>query len=506
MSLFNDDKPDFDDGSPGDFDIERTRMLAEFEERLATEPRLLNYDEDEWIMLADYAQDVDNLYLFSEAVIRGLTAYPDSADLSDRRLLLFNQICRPDELRKAFGAASSAPGATKIARLYRAYYKWQDAKDPNPEQAYREIRAIALDSDRLTDQETIETVRILADMYALSFMADEIDLWAAEIEFPETLWYELSATALEHSQYKIAATAVDHLTDAFPYNQKYWLLSARIHHACSYDSENVAEQRAELDRAIDDTDTAAAIDPDDSEVAAFREFMDNCTKNAGREHAENIMLYDTDGNPLTAAQLVESVGKDSLLSQMSPRILIYLFDEGTPVADNLIADWVTYMYDRLIEANKFIFSDMQAYNFYDFIDALYLFDRVTYVDRLLQLADDTFTDVSVYQPLIKLSLIRAIEKNNTARIKQLLPRLDDENLGHDVNNDLLRAIADKALGHKQQSRVSYNNYSLTIFYHRMKKLDADPETDFVDDPDVITDLHPVVQHFLVRRQLAIDEG
>lgn len=301
---FDDDGPAFDDGSSSRYDDERNETLRSFAEQLCGDPRTIRYSEDEWIMLADYADDVDNFYLYSEAVIRGLQAYPDSVELADRHLMLLNRICRPDELCTAFEAAAGRPGASKIARLYDYFYQWSYRDEysdaPNPEKLYNALRSIMLDGENLTDQEAIETVRVAADMGVLSLVVKDMDQWTAMMDYPETFRYELCATAFERCDVDSASSMAEILVENYPYNFRYWILKCRIELMRATDISDDKQSKALIDEAVNSVETAIAINPDNEEAVSLRQRIEAICANGGSLTSGSTagVMFDENGNPI----------------------------------------------------------------------------------------------------------------------------------------------------------------------------------------------------------------
>lgn len=468
----DDDGQEFEGGYDSRFESRRAAMLADFEKQLATDPRLIHYDEDEWIILADYASDLDNFYLLSEAVMRGLIAFPDSRELADRHLLLLNDVCRPSELRKVFETAGSLPEASKIARMYRQYYRWEDTEGDIPEeQAYRNMQGVALDSFRLTDQETIEAVRIMANMGVLHLMARDIELWLNEVEYRETLLYEITATAFDQSLYDLATTMVEKMVDEYPYNQKYWLLKARIHtmHALSVDKDNAmdADTVTELyHEACYAVETAIAIDPHDAEAHKLQELMDS--RIAGEAMRLRTLLAEAraDDSPVVAdnavvEELLKHLPADKIMSWMTPEVMAMFVESGLPEAMDMISRWVGLQMEGLASG---LMPDADALGQFSFCDALgmlYVLDHTDMLDDILATVRPVLVDAPAYESMLVIETVRALERGELQTAERLLAKLGK---CLDVNNTtdyhLLDASLNQMSGNAAAALRAYENYRL----------------------------------------------
>lgn len=506
MADYDDDRPDFDDGSNRDFEIERAAMLARFEKELATDPRSIRYDEDEWLMLADYASDEDNFYLFSEAVMRGLIAYPDSSDLSDRRLLLLNDVCNPAELRKIFNAAASVPGATKIARLYKAFYDWEDAPSPSKfHPAYKEIRKIALDSVKLTDQELIETVKILADMNALPLMIRDIRFWVSETEYPETLWYELAATLFEQANYDAAAQAVEHLVSDFPYNQRYWMLKARIYFmAASEEPDESDALNHKYEIALDALETANAIDPDDEEVKKFREYFvtgSDSEQLPGNDNPDGSTKGTNVGNELasTIENFIRTTPRHMIFAKMSSDLMLMLLDSDSDEARRVITDWISDECDTIGKGP--VLDKAHKSRLSTIIESIYIADRPKDVDSLLAMAEEASHDPQSIEPLLMLKLLRTIETENMTEADRLLARmLKVYDWAENVDFELVRSIVERRRGRPRLAEECYYRYRNSLF--SVLSFSGERDGRFGQKDREAAESHgvsPAVAHFLVRR-------
>ncbi len=410
---------DFDNNEHEDEDIndgsghqeyleERQRALDEFADRLANDPTSLNYTEEDWVMLAAYASDVDNFYLLSEAVTRGLIEYPDSPDLNDRRLLMMVDTCNPTELRQVFDAAVARPNPSKIARMYKAFYDWQDAmieKAP-AEDIYRTIKEIAIDEDHLTDQEIIEAVGLIREADKLALLFDDIDTWAKHSFYVDTLWYEVAGNASESGQYEIAVAATQKLTELAPYNDVYWM-----HHAGTLLMHAADEQRG-LNRdlvvqAHDAFETALAINPDNPDADKFR---------------NKIMTAFAAMGEIVGAD--EDQSEKEVAAKMTPELFLGLTANFNAQAKKILTEWVKQRCSNYfaVDPNPYLHANDLLSN----LAALYVAENYDVMDYLLALTGREILNTEFFTAIYPLLALRLLDKNEPNQALKLLECLDDD--------------------------------------------------------------------------------
>jgi len=511
MQPFDDDidGPDFDDGSSSRYDDERDEMLRVFGEQLCGDPRTIRYDEDEWIMLADYADDIDNFYLFSEAVIRGLQAYPDSAELADRHLLLLNRICRSDELRTAFDAAAGRPGASKIARLYDYFYRWatldSHEKPTTQTEHYNNIRGIMLDGESLTDQEVIEAVRVLGEMELLREVTDDMDSWTHMTDFPETFRYELAATAFERYDSITAMRLADILVQEYPYNFRYWILRSRIELLKASEATDQADATRYYDDAINSVDTALAINPDDAEASSLRNHIDIMRRNRAHKNGTDTtsIMVDTDGNTIDINTFLKATPVELIVSKMSVEMLVYLFDSNNDDARAVITEWIKSEFESCDSLDSMAVPRIYAYTI-----ALYILDRVTDVDFILDTARAACTSLTYYNEFLLLELARHLEMSRLDDADRVMANIERTYGSGDASVAVMRAVLDRRRGRQARADNAYDTYRhiavdhlVNLTFPTNERSTGDFLEQFASETHNPSTIDTVTAHFLTRLAL-----
>lgn len=450
-----DDMPDFDDGSHGNYLEERDRMLAEFEQNLLSAPYSLDYDEEEWIMLADYASDVDNFYLFSEAVMRGLVAFPDSPDLNDRRYQMLDDTCAAPELYRFFTSVASRPDATKTARMYQVYYTWlEKSKKKDSKAGYRHLCRVLFDSVTLSDFEIIEAVKLVDRMDAIQLLFDDLAKWERNSEYNETLWNELTNTAFDIGLDDIAAVTCEKLVSNFPFNFFYWVLKSRIFMMKSARNFNdIDRSLSDIDEAINSIETALAIDPRDKTALALQIHLEDVRMNLLSQGAEaEGETFDDPEDHNRADDLFIATLPDGIEKQLSAELLRTLVDSQLPKANYILSEWVKYQC-RVLD------NDVPDENFddypdlYNVVDALYVEGRYDVVDFMLSFVE-LYSDIKSHPSLFTVRFLRFIDKNEIDRAEELFKEICRINFSQSPNTMLLARILNTRRKAKSDNRLN----------------------------------------------------
>lgn len=448
-----DDEEDLNDGSGHEeYLAERQRALDDFAERLAAEPSSLYYSEEDWVMLAAYASDVDNFYLLSEAVTRGLIAYPDSPDLNDRRLLMLVDTCTPAELRQVFKAAVANPNASKIARMYKALYDWEDAADlrEDPAAFYRRIKEIAIDEDHLTDQEIIEAIHILKAADCLEVLSTDIDVWVKHSFYVDTLWYEMAGNAIEAARYDIASAATRVLTEIAPYNDMYWMLHARaLLMRSTLEAHGSKEMLKYADEARDAFETALAINPANPDAKLFDANLLSLTVTVAGDKKDLLLAGES---------------TEQLVNEMTPQLFGALAANFTDKSREIFLEWVKRKCSELSQYDPKPYDII--YEIVNYCGILYATSCYEAVDYILAVADDILEDSEYRHLLEPLNILRLLDKNEPEKALKVFKSLDSVVTDPPTEHFTLRYLVYNLLGDKRKASEAYLNiqHQGMIFY------------------------------------------
>lgn len=468
-----DDLEDFYDGDNAKYIAERDRILAEFEEFLMNGNQESDYDLYDWIMIADYAMDVDNSFLLNEAISRGMRAYPDSPELRDRQLLLYAQTLNEEETRKAFMAAYNAGAPSKMVCLYKTYYDWLDLpkKSATSKRGYKEISEVAFDGEKLFDIEIIEIVKILSWMGAIRYFAKDIAKWESHVHNTEMLWYEVMTEALTCGEHQLAETLADKLVAEYPYNCLYWMMKAQ-----SIISRSLREKCVDkdivlprLDEVLTILETVLAINPDDEKAKALkdktvnmRQMIESGQLDLDADDEENL-TFNYDRQPWDLMTLME---------------LRALLDSPDPAAEDLIDAWLHFQTAMLADRDQC--RNPENINVVALIETLYMLRYGDEVDYLLSRIN-AITDIE-FQELMPVRVLRLLQNGHPIEATELFTKIDtmsDAFEGMNPTKFLLSIIIEKYIGLRDEAieisgqfvpqmvqyRLQDNAYKGNIFEH-----------------------------------------
>lgn len=410
-----DDLDGFDDGNNESYLAERDRFIAEFESKLLAGRTDFGYDMFDWVMLADYAMDVENIFVISEAVNRGLQAFPNSNELRDRRLLFYTHILNDEDLRKAFTAAYNQDSPSKLVRMYMAYYNWRDLpkRSATAKRGYKELAEAVFDGEKLYDIDIIEVIRILSWMKAVKYLIKDIKKWEDSVHNIEMLWYEVLPEAFAIGELEFAESIADKLVSEYPYNRQYWMMKAQ-----SIISRLVKEHSADknkvlprFDEVLNILDTVLAIEPQDEAAMALRhktlDLRDSlAVGQLSLEDIEEDLTYNPDRKPWDVMTLNE---------------LRALLESADAAAETILRDWVSYQVDLI--TGGVTDENYPQVNLIELVKAVYLLRYNDGVDFLLDIVQD-YTDKDI-EGLLPIRVLRLLANGDPLKATELFTHIDN---------------------------------------------------------------------------------
>lgn len=463
-----DNIPDWlDDGNHDSYLNERDFKLNQFRDRLVAGDDTFYYDEDEWIMLADYASDIEDFFLYNEAVTRGLINFPNSVDLQDRRLLGMMEACSSNEMRMAFSAAAArTDNPSKFVRLSLAFYSWEDLPEGerSADKGYEMVCNEVLDGFKLQDFDVIETVKVVEQMDALTLMVRDMKLWEDNCEYPEMLWYEIMSAGIENELSAIAEPAVEKLTAEFPYNCTYWMYKARIMTMKLSNSpySDAPTMKKAVDEIIEVIDTALAIDPDDPEANEVKQRILGIRNDLG-----------------TSAYIIGTQRRRPE-QPMALRELLDLINDKSPKAAITIMQWILHEVKKFETDIDEVDFRMRT-NLTDLLECLYILGILDSVDSFVALitAQATIPHPTV-QYLVALRHIENERFDEAAGVIESIPTFAPDG-SIDPNKKLLLMLLNRKTGVETELRHYH-----TIGNHLLNVLtDNYPENARIVSPSVL---------------------
>ncbi|MDE6397035.1 MAG: hypothetical protein K2K84_07175 [Muribaculaceae bacterium] len=482
---------------PGEYEDNRENILNEFVKNLKDDPKTILYDEDEWIEIADYALDLDNRFLFAEAVIWGLAAYPSSKGLRDREAIFLSEIVGLDDGAQAFKILASRPHASRIAKLLN--YEVRNS-GTEPHSFYSGIKKLLFPGEPLADHEVIEAVRILTDEAALSFILKDMALWEKSVAYTQTLWYEIAANALDGGEFETGLAVIDKLLAQHPYNADYWLLKGRLAIGAMNNSET-EEQYIKLNHSASEAiDTVLAIRPGDQDAKQLLSFTGqvsiHSTDNDAPFSEQTIRLFneavDTE-NKTAVKNLCRQIPTSWFNINLNFFSYMSLSDINDERSNEIIDSWIEYNLTKIntkdlnlapLSAEKsalvsiaeifMIFNDYESFN--------ELFQKVEKCSKTLKLAN----------PLDLQYAVMCLKEDDKKNFKNVYLRLKKNRESADLNVSLLTVLQDIDSGKK--------NMAFDADFHLKKQMMHDLEhVIYLKGAIGLQSLSPSLISYLTRR-------
>lgn len=321
-------------------------LLNNFEKLLESDPRTITLEEDEWAELADLAMDADNQFLFFQAVLWGLRAYPESEQLRDREAIFTAEILDLTESPDVFKTLSRRPYASRLSKLYLLDFS---NKIKNPASFYKSIKQLMLSDTLIADHEVIELVRILVDNDCLEYLIEELELWEKSVDNKEILWYEIAEDAFEAFYYEPGLEIVAKLNNSYPYNPDYWVLKARLLNGLIMENIFDADVTHFAELGLDAVETALAIDPKHSEALKLHQFFSKSGKGTTEKQKEfsdtTIVLLEqaiSKDDKEKVRELLEIIPQAWFFRNMKDYLYLSIQEVGNSKSEEILNSWIEY--------------------------------------------------------------------------------------------------------------------------------------------------------------------
>lgn len=226
-------------------DDRRNELCRRFRESLADKASAPYYDEDELIEIFDYAGDLNDDYLRTEALLLGARLYPDSQALKERRAVLYAAF-GDDMAAKYLDDNMNVEGALwDILRLRK--------QQPTGDEARKALDELVGRYDVFNDEEMIQLTGLASKLGHYEWLVENLDRLRTKTTYQPTLIFEAAVTAELNNDYKQASKLLDELTQIDPYNYQYWQMLAELQ-----------KKSGDADAAMSSLEMALAINPDDA--------------------------------------------------------------------------------------------------------------------------------------------------------------------------------------------------------------------------------------------------
>lgn len=251
------------------------------------------FDEDDLIDIYDYANDVNDDFVRLEVLFDAASRYPDSRELLDRRRYFYYYLGNDDAVDKLLEDTGSQSVLSRLLTLRR--------KSDRGEATFGELERILATLDhKLNDEEVIQFLSEASTPENYDWLVRNFDKVRACARYQQTLLYEMSSLAIEHSDNVTSVAMAEELTMLEPFNIEFWeLLAEAEYHAMDFQGVLTA------------VDYALAIDPTSEKSLKIKAWA----------------LYQLDEDSAEAESILLSMSDRESFDSLSMRILVLMLDK-----------------------------------------------------------------------------------------------------------------------------------------------------------------------------------
>ncbi len=199
----------------------REKLYRTFKESLTDGNTPSVYDENDLLDIFDYANDVYDEYVQFEVILLAARLYPESEDMMQRRAFYM------------YGNLSMTEGAFNLATAHReesALWSLLDlmVRHPSDEECKSVMMSILDRYSEFDDETAIQLVDVCSDLGIFDWLIEHKDDIQRRCAYPETFLYEMAMEADSRSDYNLAASLMEELTEREPFNATFWHMLAQL--------------------------------------------------------------------------------------------------------------------------------------------------------------------------------------------------------------------------------------------------------------------------------------
>lgn len=231
----------------------RDELLGRFKKSLGRPLSERFFDEDDLIEIFDYAGDINDDYLRMEALMVGARFFPNSHELLERRGIFYSQYS--DYTRAQFLNHRPAEESMILDLLDLR----NDLYDAPEEVKVARFDTLVASFNNYSDEEVIQLVETVQELKMLPWLKANMDMLRSKAEYVNGLLFESAAAAESLRDFRFAASLLEELTEAEPFNPFFWLML----------SKQYAELE-KLDKALEAIDYSIAIKADSAQAMLLK--------------------------------------------------------------------------------------------------------------------------------------------------------------------------------------------------------------------------------------------
>lgn len=221
-------------------------LYNRFQIYLQDESSGLDFTEDEYVDVFDYAGDMSDSFMQAEVLFKALARYPSSRRLKERKMLYYID---SDNESGALAVARNLPKSSFLARLVRIQY--DDGGEESQLSKLDELIG-SLKPHSLEDEDVIQLVKMVVNgLFNLEWIEKNLEKLKSLSEFPSTILFELAQALMDEGRNEEAHAMAQELTMLEPFNFSFWSLLAEIE----------GDRLMDYESALQSLDYALAIDP-----------------------------------------------------------------------------------------------------------------------------------------------------------------------------------------------------------------------------------------------------
>lgn len=290
-------------------DPERDDLVKRFRDYLSENRKDNSFNEDDIIEIFDYAGDLNDDYVRAEALFYGARYYPNNDELSQRRLLFYNDNMQDVAVRYLADHGGDSPEASFMQRLVSIELTHTDAD--NAIEKFEKL--INEPSYLMNDEETIRFVDTAGKCGCLDWIYDNLQTIAKHTSNYICLIYELAMSYIDIHDFTNLESLFEALVSEKPFEISYWesLLIAQL--------EN---KDTKIEKLEDTIETILAMDPTDEEALKAKakiEYDNNCTPEKLYEIA-SLAPDCVDIQRLYIRTYINSIDKKDAIKYLQDRI------------------------------------------------------------------------------------------------------------------------------------------------------------------------------------------
>jgi tetratricopeptide (TPR) repeat protein len=323
-------------------------LLARFEAALKPGSEDAWFDEFELLDIIDYAGDIGNDYIRTEALLWGARHYPDSKALRERKCVFYSDVLPPQAV---ISFAENNPDCTNPATEILLNL----AKGVTGKFAEEYLNSLLERYKSLGDEDLIQVVNFAFDTNNKQWLYSHMPDLRARTQFTPPLTFEVAVRSREEGDIDVTIPLLEELVEDAPYCIEYWYKLTTAYFA--------ADRKKEALSALDMT---LAIDPDylpalrtkanllslqgniDAVEKLYNKYPDD--QDIALAYMNTLLIENLDNNPEKRSVIIEQLLKNIEQFPTEEKFVDYLLalepDKAEPVLETLWENLRDYTSDE----------------------------------------------------------------------------------------------------------------------------------------------------------------